>query len=985
MLEVGPGKILGSLAKLQDPRISQRVVSSLRHYDDHVDDLEFFQSRVADLWLAGAEVRWTVDDQPLGRRIALPTYAFQRRQHLIEPPLRRSMADTQPEELPPIGVAQTATVTAHTPSFNSPHEHPQGMTEGPGEPAVKTTRKDLILEKLSLIIQEMSGLEADDIDVVRSFLDMGFDSLFLTQANLRFKKEFKVRITFRQLFDEAPCLNQLATYIDRQLPDGALAAQLGARRAEPPTNLAPAGTESRPDSAEESDPASAAGLSLQGSDVPQTAAGHDGLQRALALQAEASAALLHFIQAGLPVQASPASATVETSRTELDASRFSKQPPAHGRIGPYRPLKRSISGELSSRQKTYLKQFIADYTRRTQKSKALTAEHRRHFADPRVVGGFKTIWKEICYPIAAERSKGARLWDVDGNEYVDCVGGFGAGYFGQGPDFVLDAVRKQLDVSVDYGPQSPLAGSLAKKICHLTGFERAAFCNTGSEAVLAAIRMARTATGNDLIATFSGDYHGLFDEVLVKPQVVGKKRRNMAVAPDIPSNAHENILVLEYGDPSSLDIIRERADELAGILVEPVQSRNPELQPRAFLQELREITRDAGLPLIFDEIITGFRLHNKGAQAWFDVDADIAAYGKVIGGGLPIGVVAGKSEYMDALDGGMWQYGDDSFPEAGVTYFAGTFVRHPLALAAVNAVLTRLAAEGPTLQRRTNRDAAVLCERIARRFHQLGIPIEMAYFGTVILPRYRGNPDFEGLFFYHLRHLGVHIWEGRPGFLTTEHRTVEMEFLEEGFVKAGLAMKANGFFPERETSSREEVKFSSFQKDLWQLLATGSEVELSTCDQIVIEIDSHVDVQVLGLALDKAVNRHPLLRAVVRDDESGLAIEHYVEPSLEFVDLTEAGGTDETSLASTIDFQRRAGFEYKKGPLVRGLGNLQQWLIGTYHGVSRPQLPVYLDEFVFRHNRRRQPMAAFQTLLGLGTAHRPTPARRIRGARDLQP
>ena len=407
---------------------------------------------------------------------------------------------------------------------------------------------------------------------------------------------------------------------------------------------------------------------IQGQKMPQMTVAETGLQEVLALQLQASTALARFVQAGLPAQTTAGHLAVEAPpRTELDAARFSKMPPANGRIGPYRPLERGISDELSAQQENYLDRFIADYVKRTGKSKTLTAEHRSHFADPRAVSGFKTIWKEICYPIAAERSKGARLWDIDGNEYVDCVGGFGAGYFGQGPDFVLDAIREQLDVSVDYGPQSLLAGRLAKKICDLTGLERASFCNTGSEAVLAAMRMARTVTGNDLIVTFSGDYHGLFDEVLVKSQVVGTKRRNMAIAPGIPPNAHENILVLEYGDPSSLDIIRERADELGGVLVEPIQSRNPELQPKEFLQELRAITRDAGLPLIFDEIITGFRLHNKGAQEWFDVEVDIVAYGKVIGGGMPIGVVAGKSEYMDALDGGMWEYGDDSFPEAGVT------------------------------------------------------------------------------------------------------------------------------------------------------------------------------------------------------------------------------------------------------------------------------------------------------------------------------
>jgi glutamate-1-semialdehyde aminotransferase len=162
--------------------------------------------------------------------------------------------------------------------------------------------------------------------------------------------------------------------------------------------------------------------------------------------------------------------------------------------------------------------------------------------------------------------------------------------------------------------------------------------------------------------------------------------------------AVENVLVLDYGAPESLAIIRERAHEIAAVLVEPVQSRRPDFQPVGFLRELRVITAETGTVLIFDEVITGFRSHQRGAQGLFDIRADLATYGKVIGGGYPVGVIAGRRALMDALDGGAWQYGDDSIPGVGVTYFAGTFVRHPLALAACKATLAHLRDEGPALQ-----------------------------------------------------------------------------------------------------------------------------------------------------------------------------------------------------------------------------------------------------------------------------------------------
>src|SRR6185369_9073256 len=127
----------------------------------------------------------------------------------------------------------------------------------------------------------------------------------------------------------------------------------------------------------------------------------------------------------------------------------------------------------------------------------------------------------------------------------------------------------------------------------------------------------------------------------------------------------------------------------------PVQSRRPELQPRAFLRELRSIADEGGAALVFDEVITGFRVALGGAQEHFGVRADLASYGKVLGGGLPIGVVAGSRAWMDALDGGHWTYGDESGPTAGVTYFAGTFVRHPFALAAAKASLLHMKERGP--------------------------------------------------------------------------------------------------------------------------------------------------------------------------------------------------------------------------------------------------------------------------------------------------
>ncbi len=371
------------------------------------------------------------------------------------------------------------------------------------------------------------------------------------------------------------------------------------------------------------------------------------------------------------------------------------------------------------------------YIERTRRSKEYTQEHRSHLADPRVVNGFRPLLKEMIYQIVVDRSKGSKVWDIDGNEYVDALNGFGMNLFGWQPDFVVDAIRKQIDTGYEIGPQHPLAGIVAKQICELTGFDRAALCNTGSEAVMGTVRVARTVTGRDTWLVIFTRFLpcGIFDEVIVRGGT--KKLRSVPAAPGILRNTAENVLVLDYGTPESLAIIRERASTIAAVLVEPVQSRRPDFQPREFLEELRAIPSDAGALLIFDEVVTGFRSHPRGAQAMLGIDADLASYGKVVGGGFPIGVIAGKRRYMDALDGGGWQYGDASIPTVGVTYFAGTFVRHPLALAAAHAVLDHLKNIGPSLQEQLNTRTTGLIDELNAFCTGVGAPIKLTHFSSV--------------------------------------------------------------------------------------------------------------------------------------------------------------------------------------------------------------------------------------------------------------
>jgi glutamate-1-semialdehyde aminotransferase len=411
-------------------------------------------------------------------------------------------------------------------------------------------------------------------------------------------------------------------------------------------------------------------------------------------------------------------------------------------------------------------------------------------ADPRVATGFRPTVKELVYPLVMERSLGSRMWDLDGNEYIDVLSGFGSNFFGWSPRFVVDAITAQLEKGFDVGPQHPLAGEVAELFCEYTQSERVAFCNTGSEAVLGAIRIARTVTGRDTIVIFSGSYHGINDEVIIRAT---KNLGAVPAAPGIMAATAKNVLVLEYGTPESLEIIRTRASQLAAVVVEPVQSRRPDFQPRQFLQDLRKITEDAGVVYIWDEIVTGFRAAPRGAQEVFGIRPDLSTYGKVVGGGLPIGVIAGRKAFMDALDGGSWQFGDQSVPEIGVTYFAGTFVRHPLALAAAKAVLLHLKQQGPALQQQISERTMRLVTELNEHFLREGAPIEIRFFTSIWKTFFKGDHPHSDLFFYMLRDRGIHIYDGFPCFMTAAHTDADVARIISAFKETVVEMRESGF------------------------------------------------------------------------------------------------------------------------------------------------------------------------------------------------
>ncbi|MBE9170809.1 aspartate aminotransferase family protein [Pleurocapsales cyanobacterium LEGE 06147] len=461
------------------------------------------------------------------------------------------------------------------------------------------------------------------------------------------------------------------------------------------------------------------------------------------------------------------------------------------------PIKTEAKENQVSHQQKYLKKFIARYTERTKTSKRLTQAYRPVLADNRASAGFSLPFKEIVYPIIAKRSQGSRIWDVDGNEYLDITMGLGVNLFGHNPSFIKEALEEQLEKGIQLGSQSELVGEVAELICELTGMERVTFSNTGTEAVMTAIRLARSATGRKKIVIFSGSYHGHFDGTLVKAQTVDGNLSVVPISPGVLPNVADNIVVLDYGNPQSLDVIKAQGQELAAVLVVPVQTGRPDLQPKKFLQQLRQITKESGIVLIFDEMVTGFRIHPGGAQAWFGVKADMATYGKIVGGGMPIGIIAGKADYMDGIDGGMWTYGDTSYPQAKTTFFAGTFCRHPLAMAAARAVLKHLKTQGPALQERLNQRTSQFVQTLNTYFEAEGFSMRMANFGSFFGPASSGflPSDTLSLFICHLIDREVHVLHRGGVYLSTAHTDEDVDYIIQAMKDSCEELRERGFLP----------------------------------------------------------------------------------------------------------------------------------------------------------------------------------------------
>lgn len=324
-------------------------------------------------------------------------------------------------------------------------------------------------------------------------------------------------------------------------------------------------------------------------------------------------------------------------------------------------------------------------------------------------------------PVVFDRVKGAYAWDVDGNKFIDYVGTWGPAILGHADDDVLEAVTKTMAKGTSFGAPCPLENELAKMVIDaVPSVEMVRFTNSGTEACMGMIRLCRAFTDREKVIKFEGCYHGHADSFLVQAGS-GVATLGLPDSPGVPASATKSTLCAEYNNLESVKaILDENKDEIAAIILEPVVGNSGFIKPdQEFLEGLREMATENGALLVFDEVMTGFRVSYGGAQEYFGVTPDVTTMGKVIGGGLPVGAYGGRKDIMEMV------------APAGPMYQAGTLSGNPLAMTAGIETLKKLKKEGvhKELERKAQKLVDGIIEAAKKHGHDISGGVAGGMFG----------------------------------------------------------------------------------------------------------------------------------------------------------------------------------------------------------------------------------------------------------------
>ncbi len=400
---------------------------------------------------------------------------------------------------------------------------------------------------------------------------------------------------------------------------------------------------------------------------------------------------------------------------------------------------------------------------------------------------------EMPYPVYIDSVSGARMTDVDGNTYIDLTMGFGPHILGHRPPVIEKALFQQIKKGWHPGLHNPLQaqlGTLIQKASPCS--ELTLFCNSGTEACMYAIRIARAFSAKNKIAIFDGCYHGALDSVLWNacPSSPRNHPTKEAEGRGIPAAIAEHTLMLPYRDSTAFDLIEQHHHELALIIIEPVQNSNPQTDVGDFLQELAEVCKKYGVLFMFDEVVTGFRLAYGGAQNYFGITPDLVTFGKIIGGGMPVGAVSGRAPIMSLF-------------QKRHVFSAGTFSGNPMTMAAGIAALEYMHDHQEIyhyLQQQTDR----FSREINHFCKEQKIPAQILNAGSIFRLYFQANTihssrdidkqysTAEREFDLHLMNYGVLIPGIHLAFLSTAHSPGDVEMIIEAFKQAFFEIRADG-------------------------------------------------------------------------------------------------------------------------------------------------------------------------------------------------
>jgi glutamate-1-semialdehyde 2,1-aminomutase len=385
-------------------------------------------------------------------------------------------------------------------------------------------------------------------------------------------------------------------------------------------------------------------------------------------------------------------------------------------------------------------------------------------------------------------ANGAYIEDTNGKEYIDMCLGAGTHILGHNNPIVTDQINYQIKLGSLFIAPNPMACAFSETLNKATGFERFVFCNTGAEATMRAMRIARAYSGKKKIALFSGGWHGshdsgLFDDNFSSQSTVGE---TCFKSSGILEELRSLTIMLPYNTDEAIDIIRRKASDIALVIIEPSQGSNPRADVGGFLTSLRKVTSEKDVLLCFDEVITGFRVSLGGAMEHYNIFPDLCTYGKAVGGGLPVGIVTGKKEILDYVSNGK---------EIMPTFFGGTFSANPLSMATGNAVVSHLLENKSyiysKLETQSNRlkdgiNEYCISNNIAARMTGFKSMMRLIFTDKHINSRkerelFELNNDKQIEFYQALKRVGIYVGNNGIIFLSVAHDNNIIDRVIDGF------------------------------------------------------------------------------------------------------------------------------------------------------------------------------------------------------------